>query len=61
MCVCVCYVYCNRGGSLLVSQAIGAWYRGHLFLFGMCLKSDGENSVDLFSIFLIVGGQPLAI
>ncbi len=34
---------------------------GHLVLFGMRMKSNGENKVDLFSIFLIVGGQPLAI
>ncbi len=39
----VCYVCCNRGGSLLVSQAVG-------------LMSDVDNRVDLFSLFLIGGG-----
>ncbi len=34
---------------------------GHLLIFEMYLKSDGENRIYLFSIFLIVGGQPLAI
>ncbi len=26
--MCVCYGYCNPGGSPLVSQAVGAWYQG---------------------------------
>ncbi len=34
---------------------------GHLLIFEMYLKTDGENKVDLFSIFLIVRGTPLAI
>ncbi len=34
---------------------------GHLLIFEMYLKTDGENRVDLFSIFLIVRGTPLAI
>ncbi len=38
----VCYVCCNRGSILLVSQAVG-------------LKSDVDNRVYLFSLFLIVG------
>ncbi len=34
---------------------------GDSLLFGMCLKSDADNRVDLFRLFLIAGGQPLAI
>ncbi len=62
MCVCVC-VMCIVIVEVVYWSArpLVPGTEGHLFLFGMCLKSDGENSVDLFSIFLIVGGQPLAI
>ncbi len=51
----VCYVCSNRGGSPLVSQAVGAWYRGSF----SSLWNDVENRVDLFSLFLIVGGTTI--
>ncbi len=56
LCVCVmCIVFVEVVHWLVPGTG------GHLLIFEMYLKSDGENRIYLFSIFLIVGGQPLAI